>query len=175
MIISISGTPRTGKTSVAGVLARKLGWTLISLNELARKKNLYLGYDRARKSRIVDVKKLRAEVARISRKEKDLIIESHYSHDMPCDAVVILRTNPAELRKRMRKAGWTKKKTEENVEAEIMEVVKGEAIEKAKLVMEIDTTGRKPEWVADQIIKKLGLKSEGVKKRLRSRKLPKGR
>jgi len=158
MILSVSGTPKTGKTSVAKALARKLGWELISLNELARQKNLYLGYDRFRKSRIVDLKSLRAEVRKLSRSRKNLIIESHYSHDIPCDVVIILRTNPRELRRRMRKAGWSKRKIEENIEAEIMEIVKGEALEKAKRVLEIETTGRKSEWVAEQIVRKLKLK-----------------
>jgi adenylate kinase len=155
MIISISGTPKTGKTSVAKALAKKLGWRLVNLNHLASKKRLYLGYDRARKSRIVDIKRLRAEVRKIAKKEKNLILESHYSHDMPCDVVVILRTNPAELRKRMARRGWPKKKTEENIESEIMEVVKGEALESAKKVLEMDTTGRRPEWVAEQIVRRL--------------------
>ena len=157
MIISISGTPKTGKTAVAKALAKRLGWRLVSLNDLAREKKLYLGYDRSRRSRIVDIKKLRAEVRRVSKAHRNMVLESHYSHDMPCDAAVILRTNPGELRKRMRRAGWTKKKTEENIEAEIMEVVKGEALESAKRVLEIDTTGRTPAWVAEQIVKKLKL------------------
>ena len=155
MIISISGTPKTGKTSVAKALAKKLGWRLVSLNNLAKEKNLYLGYDKARKSRIVDIRRLISEVRKLSRLHKNLILESHYSHDMPCDVVVILRANPGELRKRMRRAGWPKKKIEENVEAEIMEVVKGEALESAEKVLEMDTTGKKPEWAAGQIVKKL--------------------
>ena len=174
MIISISGTPKTGKTSVAEALARRLGWDLVRLNSLASEKKLYLGYDSARKSRIVDIKRLKAEVRRISRSRKNLILESHYSHDMPCDIAVILRTNPRELRMRMSRAGWTKAKTEENVEAEIMEVVKGEALESAKRILEIDTTGREPEWVAEQIIKKLKLKKEGSSAAF-SPDLPRGR
>ncbi|HJW97080.1 MAG TPA: adenylate kinase family protein [archaeon] len=157
MIISVSGTPKTGKTSVAKALARKLGWRLVSLNMLASQKKLYMGYDRARKSRIVDIPRLRTEVRRLSKINRNMILESHYSHDMPCDVVVILRTNPGELRRRMRRAGWSKKKIEENLEAEIMEIVKGEALEKARKVLEIDTTGKEPEWVVEQIVRRLKL------------------
>jgi adenylate kinase len=168
MIISISGTPKTGKTSVAKALAKKLMWKLVNLNDLAKEKRLYLGYDKSRKSRIVDIGKLKSEVRKLSRSHKNLILESHYSHDMPCDMIIILRTNPAELRRRMRKAGWSKKKIEENTEAEIMGIVREEALEntgkkatkvafrsESKRVLEIDTTGRKPEWVAGKIVKKL--------------------
>ncbi len=38
-----------------------------------------------------------------------------------------------------------------------MEVCKSEALEMGKKVLEIDTSGKKPEKVADEIIKKLGL------------------
>ena len=158
MIISISGTPGTGKTAVAKALAKKLGWKLINLNDLAKEKKLYLGYDRSRRSRIVDLKGLSLEVRKISRSQKNLILDSHYSHDMPCDVIVILRANPRELRKRMARKGWPKKKIEENIEAEIMEVVKSEALETASQALEIDTTGKKPENIAEQIVKNLNLK-----------------
>ncbi|MEM5812423.1 MAG: adenylate kinase family protein [Candidatus Aenigmatarchaeota archaeon] len=155
MIVSISGTPKTGKTSVAKALAKILGWKMVSLNSLAKERGFYIGYDRTRKCKVVDIPKIRKEIANISKIHKNLIVESHYSHEIGCDIVVILRTNPKELRKRMKKSGWPKRKIEENVEAEIMEVVKGEALEKAKSVLEIDTTGKKPEQVAESIAKKI--------------------
>ncbi|MCK4496856.1 MAG: AAA family ATPase, partial [Candidatus Aenigmarchaeota archaeon] len=43
MILLISGTPAAGKTTVAEVLGEKLGWRVISLNDLARERNLYCG------------------------------------------------------------------------------------------------------------------------------------
>ena len=158
MIISITGTPGTGKTAVAKALAKKLGWKLINLNDLAKEKKLYLGYDRSRRSRIVNIKGLTQEVRKIAKKEGDLILDSHYSHDMPCNLIVILRANPRELRERMARKGWPKKKIEENIEAEIMEIVKSEALEAASQVLEIDTTGKKPERIAEQIVKNLNLK-----------------
>jgi adenylate kinase len=152
VVICISGTPATGKTSVAKALAKKLGWKLIELNELAEKKQLYCGYDRKRNVNIVDVEALKKEVGKI--RGSDVILESHYAHDMPCDYVVILRTNPGELRARMRAKQWPSRKIEENVEAEIMEVCKGEALGRGKII-EIDTTEKKPTAVADEIVRHL--------------------
>lgn len=142
-VICITGTPQTGKSMTAKALAKKLGWKLINLNELAKKKNLYCGYDRKRKVRVVDIGKIEKEIKKIMEKEGNLILESHYSHEFPCDLVVVLRTNPAELRKRMEKLGWSREKIEENIEAEIMEVCKTEALELGRRVIEIDTSKKK--------------------------------
>ena len=149
MIIAISGTPGTGKTVVSEKLAKKLGWKIISLNKLAEEKNLYAGFDKRRKCKIVDIKRLSKEVKRI---KENVVIESHYAHEMPADFVIILRTEPKELKKRLEKRGWPKKKIEENIESEIMEVCKTEALEHRKRVYEIDTTGKKTERVVDEII-----------------------
>jgi len=151
VVICISGTPATGKTSVAKALAKKLGWKLIELNALAEKKQLYCGYDRKRNVNIVDTDSLKKEVEGI---RGNVILESHYAHDMPCDYVVILRTNPGELRARMRAKHWPSRKIEENVEAEIMEVCKSEALEHGKII-EIGTTGKKPTTVANEIVRQL--------------------
>jgi adenylate kinase len=83
----------------------------------------------------------------------NMIIESHYAHDMECDMIVVLRANPGDIRKRALEKGWGKEKTEENVLAEIMEVCKSEAMETGKRVFEVDTTGKKAEKVAGEIVK----------------------
>jgi adenylate kinase len=158
MILLISGTPCTGKTAIAEALGEKLGWRIISLNDIANEKSLYCGYDDKRKSKVVDIDRLRDAVGKILEREDDLILESHYAHEMPGDTVVILRANPDELRKRGREKSWRHEKIEENVICEIMEVCKTEALDMGKKVFEFDTTGKKPEQVADEIAKKLGLK-----------------
>lgn len=158
MILLISGTPAAGKTEVAEALGEKLGWKVISLNDLARERNLYCGYDEKRGVKVIDIDRVKEEVSRIIEKEEDIILESHYAHELPGDTVVILRVNPKELRKRGKEKQWHFEKIEENVISEIMEVCKAEALEIGKRVLEIDTTGKKPEEIADDIIKKLELK-----------------
>ena len=77
MILIISGTPAAGKTTVAEVLGEKLGWRVISLNDLARERSLYCGYDEKRKVKVVDIDRIREEVSKIIEREEDLIIASH--------------------------------------------------------------------------------------------------
>ena len=155
MILCISGTPGTGKTAASEALAGKLGWKLVHLHDLAREKGCISGFDRKRKCDIVDTKKLSKAVSKL---RGNFILESHYSHEVPCDRLVILRTDPGILRARLRKKGWPEKKVEENALAEIMEVCCEEARELGKDFREVDTTGKGPEKVAGEILKVLGIK-----------------
>ncbi len=162
MMIAISGTPGTGKTEVAKRLAEKLGWRYIDLNKVAEEKNLYCGYDEKRDCKIVDTEKIAKSLEGLA---GDLVIESHYAHDMPADFIIFLRAKPGVLRDRLKEKGWKERKVEENVLAEIMEVCKTEALDDGKAFFEFDTTGKKPEKVVQEIVKalKLKMKKEGKK------------
>jgi adenylate kinase len=150
-IVAISGTPATGKSAVARLVGKKLRWMVIELNRLAQERGLYSGYDEERKTDVVDIGKIQKALDNIE--APNLIIESHYAHEMRCDLVVMLRANPAELRKRAREKGWSDKKTEENVVAEIMEVCKQDALDAGRKVFEVDTTGKRPARVAGEVVK----------------------
>ncbi|MBL7206362.1 MAG: adenylate kinase family protein [Candidatus Aenigmarchaeota archaeon] len=158
MKIAITGTPGTGKTEVAKLLAKELGWKLVELNKLAKEKNLYSGYDKKRECEVVDLGKIEKEVLKI---KGNLILESHYAHDMPADIVIVLRCDPKELRERMEKRGWSKEKIEENIEAEIMDVCKTETLEKCKQrVFEVNTTKKESEGAIQDIIEILKVNKE---------------
>jgi len=153
MIVAITGTPASGKTAVSERVSSMLGWRLVKLNELAEERNLYCGTDERRDCKIVDIEGIKRELSGID--EENLIIESHYAHEIPSDLVFVLRANPGELRKRGKMKGWKEEKTEENVEAEIMGICLQESIEAGQRVIEIDTTGKGPESVAAEIVKRI--------------------
>ena len=155
MLIALSGTPGTGKTAVAKVLAKKLTWRLIELNKLAEKNSFFCGYDKERKTKIADVGKIKKRVTEIAKKEKNLIIESHYAHEIPSDVTIILRCDMSELKKRMEKKGWRKEKIKENLQAEIFQVCGEEARQLKRKVVEVDTTGKSPTQVAEEIVQLL--------------------
>lgn len=151
MRIAITGTPGTGKTEAAAALARKLGYSLVDLNEFAEKHNLVVGKDEERDSLIVDEKRLADKSENI---EDNSIIEGHLAHFCRADLVIVLRTSPRELRQRLDSKGWPSAKIKENLEAERMGVCLGEALDRhgRSKVIEVDTTGRKAEEVADEIV-----------------------
>lgn len=147
MIIAITGTPCTGKTMVAKILAEVLGYEYISLNDLAKHHSLYSGFDRKRQAEIVDIESIRENIV-----VNDAVLDAHYSHDMNPDVIFVLRTNPKELRERMVHRGWGDEKIEENIESEIMEVIFSESIETRKPTFQIDTTGKEPEDCVMEIL-----------------------
>jgi adenylate kinase len=177
MIIAVTGTPGTGKTSVAQKLSEITGYRLIGLNALAQEKGLYLGTDKKRGCRIVDVPGLRREVSKAAKDGRPLIIESHFAHDMPSDLVIVLRAGPGEIRKRGLAKGWSREKADENAQAEIMEVIMSEALEGGSVVAEMDTTGRNVSDAAQEaalLLQKHGLLvasdltiGEGMREKLR--------
>ncbi len=175
MILAITGTPATGKSSVAAKLAEITGWKLVGLNEMAESKSLYSGYDRKRKCKEVDLDAIGKEVARMSSEHVNLIIESHYSQDVPSYLVIVLRANPGELRSRAKEKGWEHEKTEENVVAEIMEECKIDTIMQGRRMVELDTTGKSTEDVAKGIAQLLHdsgmylLRDVNIPKELRER------
>jgi len=149
MKIALTGTPGTGKSSVANLLEKK-GYKVIRIDDIYEK--FVVGYDEERKSKIVDEKKMDREIKKI--KEEDvLIIEGHLSHLLSVDGVIILRCNPEELKKRLVKKGWDEKKIRENLEAEALDIILQRTLQKHERVWEIDVTDRSSEEVAEEIDK----------------------
>ncbi|MBI5347685.1 MAG: adenylate kinase family protein [Candidatus Aenigmarchaeota archaeon] len=149
-IIAVAGTPGTGKTALAKLLAKKLNANLISINILARK--IPGTMDKKRKTKVIDIRLLQKAAA--SRLKKGLnIIEGHPSHLLRADIVIVLRTDPVVLKKRLKKHGWDAAKIRENVEAEMLDVVTIEALEKhRKGIIEVDTTGKTVSQVSKPVM-----------------------
>ncbi|MEM7819213.1 MAG: adenylate kinase family protein [Candidatus Aenigmatarchaeota archaeon] len=154
-IISISGTPGVGKTEVAKQLARLLGANLISINKLIKKGKVPYKLDKKRKTKIIDIKILQKVINKEIKKGKINIIEGHLSHLLKSDKIIILRANPQILEKRMKKKKWSKNKIEENIKAEILDMITIETLEKhnKNKIIEIDTTNKKPKVISMTIMK----------------------
>ncbi len=141
--IVVSGTPGTGKTYFAKKKAKEINGVYVDVNKIVKEYNLSEGYDRKRKSKIVDVRKLNKVLIKMIREnKKTLVIDSHLSHYIPKEYVklcVICKCGIKELRKRLKKRGYGKGKVEENVQAEIMDVCLNEAREKGHKIKVVYT------------------------------------
>lgn len=160
--IVISGTPGCGKTSVAKTLKKNLNAEVIYLNKLALSKNLSLKYDKYRETYIVDINEflpiLENQIEKIQRFESEfLIIEGHFSDVVPerlINYIFILRCDPDELYKRLKKKKYKLKKIRENIQAEILGNCINHFIQKGIKIplFEIDTTHKNIETIAEIIM-----------------------
>jgi adenylate kinase len=154
MLIGLTGTPGTGKTSVSKFLERKRHWKVIHLNELIKKEHLYTEIDEKRDAVIADMELVRQRLAKIisGRENEVIILESHLAHYI-ADTVIILRVYPPELERRLKARGYSEEKIRENIEAEALDVILVEAFEWCEKVFEIDTTGKSIEETGQDIEK----------------------
>lgn len=144
----LTGTPGTGKTSVAS----ELPGHVVHLADLMEDSTFRAGTDETRDTVIADLDALRAW---FEDQPEDTLVESHLAHRLPVDRVIVLRCHPDELARRLRsrEGAIPTGKIEENVEAERLDIVLAEAVERhgADAVAEIDTTDRTPVEVAERV------------------------
>jgi adenylate kinase len=156
--IAITGTPGSGKTSVAefGLTNSNRDWPLsiISDKELA-KKNGFLGkIDSNDGAQPIDVERLVTTLSEqwAQSPEDDTLIDGHLSHLLPVDAIVIIRCNPEVLQVRMQDRGWSKSKIDENAEWELLGAAWNDEHEWGNTpVLELDSTGTSVDSLFSQI------------------------
>lgn len=144
MIIALTGTPGTGKTSISRYLEKK--YRIIDVNKLITEEGLHTGKDEVRGSYIADMDAVSKRIEEMIKSETGtVIIEGHLSHHLECmDAVIVLRTRPSVLAKRLEGRGYYPEKVRENIEAEALDVILTEAVEMHSKVYEFQTTNTMP-------------------------------
>ena len=163
MKVLITGTPGTGKTEVAKELGSITGWPVFHVSEIAEEAQAIVLSSNGEKE--VDVQKLCAYITPFLEEKEDAIFEGHLGCEIPCPAglVVVLRTNPDELRKRMEKRGYRREKIDENIMAELLDycyILSSKNYECA--VVELDTSGKSAEDSAKKIYQYLCGEKDGL-------------
>ncbi len=133
MIVAISGTPGTGKSTVAELAAKKLGYKVIEINDL-----LGIPYGKEVK---VSIRKIRKKVS--AELHNDTIIVSHLSHflkDKRIKYFFILRCKPPILIKRLKERGYDDSKIYDNVMFEAIDGTYLEASRIHKNTVQIENT-----------------------------------
>lgn len=154
MILIITGTPGTGKSTVAPLVANDLGHELVDLNAFIEEHDLSDGYDEERNSAMVDPAVLNEALDTALSPGEDYVIEGHLAHHVnDADMIVVLRASPDELTERLQQKQWDDDKIEENVMAERIDSILQEAAnEYPDDTFEVDTTDRAPDTVAEEIV-----------------------
>ena len=131
--VIVSGSVCSGKTTFAKKLAKENMYKYVSVTDLVKKYKLSECYDKERDSEIVDVKKLNKVLIKlINDSKKKLVIDGHLSHYLPkkyVEKCYIIKCELKELKKRLKKRGYSENKIRENLDAEIFDVCLVEAKE----------------------------------------------
>ena len=156
MIVALTGTPGTGKTTVSKQLQTE-GYTVLALNEMAKEHNLLLDYDKERDTYEVNIDGLNKHIKeQLKTIEYDTIfLEGHVSHLLELsELVIILRCHPNVLKKRLSAKSWSENKILENLEAEAVDSITIECVNNYKQdkIFEVDTTSESPKEIVQRIV-----------------------
>jgi adenylate kinase len=146
MKIALTGTPGTGKTTIAALLP----YRVVDINSLV-KGGMNFGKDPDRGCLEADMDALAGCLAELDSCQETVILEGHFSHHF-ADWAIVLRLAPSALRPRLQARGYKATKIQENLEAEALDIILVEAAERCPRVDEIDTTGKSPQQVAETAI-----------------------
>ncbi|MBS3149540.1 AAA family ATPase [Candidatus Woesearchaeota archaeon] len=143
-IIIVTGTPCTGKTTIAKKIASLLKFKYIDVNRLIKTNKIHDKYDKKSDSLIVDIKKLNRILETLIKKSKqNLIIDSHLSHYLPNKIInlcIVTKCDIKILKKRLKKRKYNEEKIRENLDSEILDICLNEAIENNHNIIIMDTS-----------------------------------
>jgi len=140
-LILITGTPGTGKSTLAKFLAKKLGWERLDLHPYYSQ--LSTRYNPKKRCYEIDFNKLKRFVTKkLKEAKKPLILDSHISHQLPKEIVnlciVLTSSNLKILEKRLKQRKYSKQKIRENLDSEIFQVCLNQARENGHKLLIID-------------------------------------
>lgn len=143
-LILITGTPGTGKSTLAKFLAKKLGWERLDLYHYYSQ--ISTRYNPKKRCYEIDFKKfqklVKEKLKKLTESKKCLILDSHISHQLPKEIVnlciVLTSPNLKILEKRLKKRKYPLQKIRENLDSEIFQVCLNQARENGHKLLIID-------------------------------------
>jgi adenylate kinase len=151
-IIGITGTPGTGKKSIAPLVASRLKLPCVSINDLAQR---YWGPGQAE----VDTRLLRSRIGRELSGPALL-----FGHLLPyvlepkaAELVAVMRCEPSVLKERLLRRGYPQSQVLENVEAELIGVISADSYDAfgSSKTFEVDTTRLDPRRAGEKVTRLL--------------------
>lgn len=143
--IIVSGTPGTGKTTVAKALAATLGFEYLDGKAFAQDNQLYESYDEKRECYVVDTPAFLHRLS-VTIADTDVVVDSHIAHEIApryADVIVITTCERKELAERLRARRYDEKKVADNIEAEIFDTCFIEAQEAGhQKILKYDTSSK---------------------------------
>ncbi len=124
-ILVITGTPATGKTTIARKVAKLAGSTVvIRANDLVRSKRLFSSLSKDG-TMIVEMSRLKREILKAIRSSSDsiVVVEGHLLCDIGIDGAtaVVIREHLRVLERRMKRRGYAAAKIKKNLVSEALD------------------------------------------------------
>lgn len=123
-VIAITGTPGSGKTTIANKLSKRIrNSVLIRVNEVVKEKGLFSSYSKDG-ARIVKMRELQKELEKRVRASKGtVILEGHLLCEMKIKGAtaIVIREHLARLRPRLLKRGYSTAKIRDNLVSEAID------------------------------------------------------
>lgn len=122
MRLVITGVPGTGKTVLAERLAKRLKLRLVKINDIITRRKLWEGKDKFG-AKLVRMGALRVELQKLLKASDNLLLEGHLACEFPllADFIIVCRTDPKLLEKRLSERKYPKEKADENLMAEMLD------------------------------------------------------
>jgi adenylate kinase len=146
-LILITGSPGSGKTTIAKILSKRLKVKVISLTEFILKTKIF---EEAEGEKSVEIKKLQKSLEKELNKLKDeklVIVEGHLACELILKKyntkVIVLRRSLKKLKKEMEKRGYSKKKISDNLILEAIDYFGENSRSRYKKVYEIFVKDKK--------------------------------
>lgn len=152
MLIALTGTPGTGKTTVS-VELRSRGYEVIDSKSFLKEHGLLGDKDVPRDTYNVDMDEFNEALEEFRVRDGPVVLDSHLGHGTDCSMIIVLRCNPDVLAERLRARGYSEAKVKENVQAEVLDVILCEATDTDIPVYEIDCTEGTPSDAVDLIVR----------------------
>jgi len=154
-LIVISGSPGTGKSTLAEALVKKFGFRRLDLHD--HYQDISTGYNRAKQAYDIDLKKFLLLVKKeLKSSAKTLIIDSHIAHLLPKSLVnlciILTCSDLKKLEKRLQERKYNKRKIRENLDAEIFQVCLTEAQEQEHQPLVFDSSKLGKRKLLDEVM-----------------------
>ena len=166
--IVITGNPGVGKRTISNMLAKRLGFKIINLNEFVIK-NKVVFTDKELGVYDIYTKKASMMLRREIKRYNDVIITGHLAPYLiipsQADLVVVLRRSPEYLLQTFKERNYTIMKIRENITSEILGISLYDSIKKfgKQKIVEFDTTTTSSKEIIKRLIEAL---SDDSKRRI---------
>lgn len=154
----ITGTPGTGKSTIAKLLGKKLKATVLNEKSFCQKEKCAT-FDSKTKEWEIDLKKYKTAFTRYAKQHsnKTIILEGHVACEvnLPVSKIIVLTCDPVELGYRLAKRKYSELKIQENMYCEATNYC-AEQVQKhyrGKKVLKVDTSTHSPTQTTQKIQK----------------------